>query len=473
MKKNSLTTRTIFQTIGMICGLLLVCGCEATYKADHLESSVKEVLRKEYGIHDVEVKVVGKTLGVYLPLENLFSANLDVFASGDMEPDIENLFRFNPHAMDMVEDVLFTTSRVVLSTDKDIDFYVLKAVENRSTGIEFVLTGYVMDMKLVRYWAIPRSEYSKRLLHDLSINRTIVWKRTVTDFFDLIGTSAAVDFLGTYFAKDVTAKDLSPFFFTQIAEAVHKDDLNYELIDIRTKPINEREVLVYVKLKENFTPKPEYETYDFLFRPGEEHEYLFVLQAEKMSYKIRQVIPFYFIDKKNTLQSIDFPDELKIYDNIGTWTEEFEIEDISLGEFIARQLTKRLQATVSQPEVFTQPLSIRKLDCVYHAPRSDETGSVTEPSYFSIEYDLGARSFLAISMSPEKEKFEADQNIKKLIGIILAEFKQVVQSYKFKDYSYLELSHTTSGKKVIIPAFEVESYKDGDLPLDSIPGIQN
>lgn len=471
MKKNTAYFCTLLQTIVIIAAPFFFSGCEATYQANNLETALKDILRDEYDIHEVEVKVVGKTLGVYLPLDKLFSANLDAFSAGDIEPGIENLFRFNPQAMEIVEDVLFTTSRVVLSTDRDIDFYVLKAVENKSTGIEFVLTGYVMDMKQVRYWAISLSEYRKRLLHDLSVNRTIVWKRTVTDFFDLIGTSATTDYLGTYFAKDVTVKDLSPFFFTQIAEAAYKDDLQYELIDIRTKPINEREVLVYVKLKETFTAKPDYEDYTFLFRDGKQHEYLFVLQAEKMSYKIRQVIPFYFIDKENTLQTIDFPEELKIYDNIDSWTEEFELEDISMGEFLARQITKRLQAVLADDENLSKGLSIRQLECVYHEAVLDENGIAIEPSYFSVVYDVGGRAYLSITMSPEKEKREADQHIKELLNIILTELRDVVRGYKFKDYSYLEVTHSGSGKKSILPSYKVESYQPGHVSESIIQGL--
>jgi len=444
-------------------------GCDATYKANTLEQSLKEILRKEYDINQVEVKVVGKTLGVYLPLEKLFSANLEAFSKSSPEDGINNLFEFNVEAMEKVEDVLFSTSRIVLSTDQDINFYVLKAVETQSTGIEFVLTGYVMDMKRVRYWDISLSEYRKRLLHDLSVNRTIVWKRTITDLFDSMGKTTTIDLFKTYFAKDVTIKDIAPFFFRQVTEAKYKDNLEYELLDIRTKPINEREVLVYVKQKETFVPKEEYETQNLIFENEMEHEYLFVLQAEKMSYKIRKVFPFYFIEKgTNTLKAIEFPDELKIYDNIGSWVEEFELEEVSMGDFLARQITKRLQTLVAESDILSNSFSVRKVACEYTDYRSDSEELINEPSFFSVEYDLGAQSYLSISLYPEKEKNEKDEIMRELIALVLTEFNDVMYGYKFKDYSYLELVNNTSGENLIIPPHELELFKVKKLSIDSL-----
>ena len=446
----------------------VLSACEATYKADSLEQSLKEVLSKEYDIQQVEVRTKGKTLGVYLPLEKLFSANLDAFSSANLDDGISNLFEFNKDAMDKVEDVLFTTSRVVLSTDKEIDFYVLKAVETKSTGIEFVLTGNVMDMKQVRFWHIPLSEYRKRLLHDLSVNRTIVWKRTITDFFDSIGKITTVDLFNTYFANDITIKDISPFFFAQLAEAEHKEDLRYEMIDIRTKPINEREVLVYVKQAEQFTPRKEDIEQEYLFLNGQQHEYLFVLQADKMAYKVRQVIPFYFVNKEtNKLHAIDFPDELKIYDNIGSWSEEFELEEVLMGPFLAHQLTKRIQALVAQDEELATSFLLKKIECVYHDEKSEVTNEGPLPKYFSIEYDLGAQAFMSVSLYPNKEREEIEDAIRDLLKIIVSEFTVVVNGYSYRDFSYLELINSDSGKAVIIPSHDLQSINIGEMSIDS------
>jgi hypothetical protein len=284
-----------------------------------------------------------------------------------------------------------------------------------------------------------------------------------------MGQMEAIDIFKTHFAKDVTLKDIAPFFFRQVAEARYKDDLQYDLLDVRTKPINEREVLVYVKLRETFIPKPDHETYNFIFKSGMEHEFLFVLQADKMSYKIRQVIPFYFIDQDtNALQAIEFPDELKIYDNIGSWVEEFELQEISMGEFLARQITKRLQAVIAENETLSESYFVKKVLSTYTDPQNDFEEAVNQPPYFSIEYDLGSQSYLSISLYPEKEKEEADKRLQELVRLILTEFNDVIYGYKFKDYSYLELVNGTTGENRIIPPHELELIKMGKMTVDTL-----
>jgi hypothetical protein len=327
-----------------------------------------------------------------------------------------------------------------------------------------------MDMKRVRYWDISLSEYRQRLMHDLSVNRTIVWKRTISEFFDALGSSPAVDLFSTYFSRSVTIKDISPFFFTQVAEAEYKNDLRYEMQDIRTKPVSDREVLVYVKQKETYVPKQGYESYNFLFKSGMEHEYLFVLEADKMSYKIRQVIPFYFIDKEDNLQAIDFPEELKIYDNIGNWTEEFELEEIVMGEFLARQITKRIQNAIAQDTTLGETYMIKDLSCLYvdSEKNSKEAEVSGQPQYFSLEFELAAQSFLSISLYPEREQAENDEVERIIVSHILKEFNTVIRGYKFKDYHYLELINTGSGRKLILPPHQLDLFNSNDLTIDAI-----
>ena len=105
--------------------LPFLSGCQPSYPKDYVESSIKEICQKDYGITEVEVKIKGKTLGVYLPLKQLFSVDYEKFIGGELEGGLENLIQFHPDALEKVEDVLFSTSRVILSTDREIDFYML------------------------------------------------------------------------------------------------------------------------------------------------------------------------------------------------------------------------------------------------------------------------------------------------------------------------------------------------------------
>ena len=423
-------------------------SCRATYHADTLEDSIKRILKKEYNINTVQVKIVGRTLGVYLPLDKLFSANLDSFSSENA--NLEDLFRFHPEAMEKVEDVLFTTSRVILSTDRPVDFYVLKAVETKTTGIELILTGYVNDMKRVRFWDIAISEYRKRLLHDLSINRTVIWKRTIEEFFNDIGHYPSADLIDKFFTTGATIKDISPFFYSHLVEAEFKDNLQYEIQTLLTKPINDKEILIYVKVKETYAPRSGYEQYNFLFPHNGEHEFLFVLEAERLSYRIRQAIPFYYIDENRLVRQIEFPDELKIYDNIQTWNEEFELEEVFMGSFLAQQLTKRLQLLLSTDERIQRFFAIKNFELVYHEPDVVDADSSKEGGrYYTFLYDIRDPRGVRVG------------NINTLTGnqrteylylweCILHEFTQVAYNYKFRDFNHLELQDEGSMRSMII-----------------------
>ena len=53
-------------------------GClKSTYPKDYVKESVLKILRTEYNIPLAQVVIVGKTIHLYLPVERLFTADLD------------------------------------------------------------------------------------------------------------------------------------------------------------------------------------------------------------------------------------------------------------------------------------------------------------------------------------------------------------------------------------------------------------
>jgi len=454
-------------TLSILITTLFFTSCTPTYEANTLENSIKRICKKGYDIDDVTIKIVGKTLGVYLPLDKLFSANLDSLASDDEETSFENLFKFNPAAMDIIEDVLFTTSRVILSTDRPIDFYVLKAGETKTTGIELVLTGYVEDMKRVRFWDIPISEYRKRLLHDLSINRTVIWKRTVTEFFNHIGNVSLSDLIDTHFTSVITLKDISPFFYSQLLESDYKDNLRYDFLIVKTKPISEDEVLVYTKIKESYEPKAGYEQYRFLFADEAIHEYLVVLKAEKTTYRVHQVIPFYFIDEERIVRDLDFPDELKIYDNIDKWNEEFDLQEIFMGDFIAQQLTKRVQAMIAVDPHLQKSYAVQNLGFIYdNGFRQEGEEPARDGKQYTFVYET-MHPQVAASLDHQVNT-EFDEEFVMLCDTLLNEFAQVTYSYKFNEYNHIEILESRALKGIKVSHETIQQIRMKKLTVEAL-----
>ncbi|MFH1857295.1 MAG: hypothetical protein ABH845_00100, partial [Candidatus Omnitrophota bacterium] len=103
---------------------------------------------------NVTVQRVGKTLGVYVPLEKLFDSTL----------------RLSPEVGDQLDGVILSTSRVVLSTNDPPDFYVVVAQDKRIPGIELKLIRYVQDLR--RFWLqdLSRGEFNKRMLFEFGLD---------------------------------------------------------------------------------------------------------------------------------------------------------------------------------------------------------------------------------------------------------------------------------------------------------------
>lgn len=133
--------------------LLFVAGCGPTYPKETILQSVQQLCKKEYDV-DVKTKLAGKTLGVYMQVEELFDK--------EMNP--------TPQAFEKMSDVMFATTRVVLSSDADIDFCVLIVADKNFEDFEWIITRYVPDTKHIFVSIISREEYFRRTDMDLRFN---------------------------------------------------------------------------------------------------------------------------------------------------------------------------------------------------------------------------------------------------------------------------------------------------------------
>ncbi len=131
----------------------LCSGCSPTYPKEKLTESLVDVCKKEYHV-TVQAKLVGKTIVVFIPLSRLFDAKLDIL----------------PEAIEKIENVILTTSRVLFSTDAKVDFYMIIAADIKTTAAEVVLVRYMDDVyKFMNGW-IKRDDYRKRILWQVNFN---------------------------------------------------------------------------------------------------------------------------------------------------------------------------------------------------------------------------------------------------------------------------------------------------------------
>lgn len=417
--------------------LLITNGCQkATYTEENIVSSMEKICREEYKVEDVEVKFNGKTMGIFLPLDRLFESDIrSAIISGKVK-DFESLFAPRPEAMDKLENVLFVTSRVVLSTDKPIDFYQLYASDVESTGLQIVLTGYVDDIKRLRAWDISRDEYRKRILHDLKLNRAILWEKPVRGLFRDAKKKPAKDLAKLYLGVRPTQEALSPLFYNFWKTLDKKESVQIRIRQMKSHAYLDNKALVYAKIVEDYKPAKGVSLGDFLYPPNTELEYIFIVDLFGNDFKIAQVIPFYFIDEAKQLKKISFPQDLELYQNLDTWQERFEVEDIHLGDFLAAQLNRRIQASLTGEERVRTTIRKARLNLAYHnKPEEFENGG--QKPYFSLTFDILTKDMRG--MPPSLDSVLQNEDVQYILNEVVREFVDVIRSYHFQDYASLDL----------------------------------
>jgi len=142
-------------------------GCSPTYPKEKFEESIIKLCKDEYKL-DVKVETVGKTVALYLPLNNL----------------LDFTFALTPDAGEKINQVILNVTRAVLSTDAKYDFYCVIAHDVRIPEIQIVIIKSVEDVRRFLLGDISRGEYGKRMLIDMRIAPQAQKERAVKDVFD-------------------------------------------------------------------------------------------------------------------------------------------------------------------------------------------------------------------------------------------------------------------------------------------------
>ena len=425
-------------------------GCnQASYPEEKIESAIKEICSKEYKIEDVEVRFAGKTVGVFLPLKKLFAMDVRQEILSGQISNLESLFEPEPDAMEQLENVLFTISRVLLSSDKEIDFYVLQATDIESTGLQLVLIGYVPDVLRVRLWDIPRSEYRKRVIHELKFNRSVLWEKPVRELLSKVANSDFEELAKRYFSSPPTPAVTSPIFYNFLATLGDKQNLKVELNEIKSRSYHEAQALVYVKWTETYEPKPGVSPSSFSYPSGTALEYIFIVEPSEKQFKISQVIPFYYVDETKQLKKIPLPEELNLDRNLEVWPERFSVEEITVGEFLARQMNRRIQALLLADERIHHTIRHAQVNLTYQQRKSRNTITSGGKPYFALYFDFMTKAMNEVSQRTIGQVI-SDEDVLYLFELVLREFADVIRSYRFKDYQYLELVWEPGGSSSVL-----------------------
>ncbi len=408
---------------------LALSGCgQVTYPEAQCKQALQDIARKEYKIPHIEVEFVGTTLGVFLPLDQLFAADLKAALLSGKVTDMESLFQPTDAVIDKVENMLFSMSRIMLSTDKKIDFYYLQATDIEKSGMDLTFMGQIDDLKRVRFWDIPRSEYRKRIIHDLQMNRAALWHRPVRHFFKDLNDGQEGEIQKTYFPKTAQSKWTKEFFFTDDSgKVLSQGRARWTLLDVRSIPIQDNEIVVYAKVQ--VAPR---DATDKKIR-SETMEYLFQVSTAGDTEKIRRIIPLAYLDDKSTHPDFAFTREM-VSQSLPNWETEFKTPDITMGDFLARQFTRRFQQLAAEDERIFNTFSNVKL-----AVRFEESPD----RHFLFNAAAPLKGPGQVAYTPAKGLHE---DVLYFWGRIAREFVEVLRSYSFQDYKSLRFQIYQDGK---------------------------
>lgn len=138
--------------------LLLVTGilssCSPSYPAKTLTTQLTKLVKEERKI-DVTCRITGKTLWVYLPLQNLVDEKKLTWSSAGLEE---------------MSKVLSIVHRVILSTDAKLNFLSVIATDVKKYGVELMIIEYLPDIKEAILEKFSRGEFFSRSIKDVGLN---------------------------------------------------------------------------------------------------------------------------------------------------------------------------------------------------------------------------------------------------------------------------------------------------------------
>lgn len=200
---KSLAKSGQFFSLGLL--LFITSGCTSsttpTFLKENITSAIQDIAKNEYKI-DVRAKLVGKTLWVYLPLEDLLEKsdkpekylekfdiqnNKAEFEAGLLKlkylikniPEKEKFqeYKYSKQALEKIDSIWKVLRRVIFSMDslqKNNPIFFCLVTADIKNGIETKEIFYYLDLKKVSYDFISWGEYQHRTIQETDVDPRII-----------------------------------------------------------------------------------------------------------------------------------------------------------------------------------------------------------------------------------------------------------------------------------------------------------
>ena len=204
--KSKLSSRSLARTGLKILPLILfLSACSssitASFQKEDIPQAVKDICKKEYKL-DISTKLVGSTLWVYMPLENIISKppkpekyierflledknsffeekilKVNYLIKPTQEKEKQQEMALDKSVNEKIFDVLQVIRRVVFSIDNskkgNLLFFCIVTADIKN-AFEIKQTFYFPDLKKLSYGIVSQTEYQHRIVQDTAVSPMII-----------------------------------------------------------------------------------------------------------------------------------------------------------------------------------------------------------------------------------------------------------------------------------------------------------
>lgn len=408
----------LFKLLVILLLLVPISSCtqQATYSKEKVEESILQLCKDEYDLTEVEARIIGSTLGVYIPIEGL------------VDPDL----KLNEEAGEKIEDVALSIHRVTMSTDKPLKFYTLTARDTNAIGAEFILTGHVYDVVRVRLLDISRGEYHKRILRDFKFNPIVSGKDKVLELFQLLNENSPL------------IEGIKPIFYPVFSIGAPGSQ-KIEILEMHAKEISLQEALFYVKTREYYNLLPNFEVYRSIFPSGFMNEYILLVNVSMFPNPIKEIVTKYFYSGIEMRQR-DLAETFEGYRDIGyIGLDGLPRKELEEDWFLSQQVARRIKMLFEEDKRLNKRFIVKSSD------------GLVENKIFRFTFSIDS-----------EKPLEDDSEV--ILSNILKLASKIFHRYSFEGFEGIELTNTSSldGKKIYLSKEKLEQFRQGRLKIKDL-----
>lgn len=416
-------------------GLLLpACRSAITYPEGKIAERLTAVCKSEYNL-DVKAQVVKTTLGVQVEIPGLLD-ELRKYAASTPMPEqppvlIEGKYAQEVFDFRMFSEGVFTRAgkkppekegrpkepaeplkkmqhvstailRVCLSTDAPLEFYRLIARDPGPDRRDVILSGHILDSKRVQFYAISMGELQNRNEFTLRYQPEELSRATVALFLADLRRRPLQQLLSRYTARSKRFGELLPMMLA-VTMDLKGQEAALKPEEWPVRQIEKDVVLVLVPMSQ----------------VGGQGATLFTVQLQEENGTLLSI---------DRMEGASLPDRYKRMEPPEQWSSTFYLEPISLPEFMAEQIAKR----------------------VMNEFKSNKEAAKKETS--------------------KKEPAEEPATIQDVTKSLMGAAAYVTGSYNFKQFREVSVVDGLKGTRWVVPSAELPLYRRRDPPeLKPIP----